>query len=140
MRNKGFTLVELVIVLSIMVILTPIVYGFYRSYEVEYLRSLTLVEAARAMRTVSEEIRRDLQSLQLGGEGGVVLSGRECPRVEYLVEDRVLLRRASAACGGDRGLARNVLSLRRDGREVTIEFGRQVRPGLSRGTTLRMVL
>jgi prepilin-type N-terminal cleavage/methylation domain-containing protein len=144
MNNRGFTVTELVVVISVLLLLTPLTFAFYRTFEGEYLGALVRVEAAQSMRTVSEEIRRDLQLLQVGEEEGLVLHGGECPRVEYLVTDGILLRRAPAACGGDRALARNVLNFSREGRALSISFGRRLRPGPGpenlRRTALRMAL
>ena len=138
MRRRGFTVIELAICLTLMTILVPLVYGLMRNFENEIYRAAAEAESAQAMRAVSEEVRRDLQALELReGGAGMELVGA-CGSVQYAVEGDVLFRRASAACGGDRPVARRVQGLTREPRALVVTFGRPMRPELPAVSSFRL--
>ena len=113
--RRGFTLIEMAVCLSVTSIVVPLVFLVSRAIEGESLRALADVEAAEQMRAVSEELRRDLQSMRVAEGRGLVLEGSgPCGRIEYAIaSESVLVRRESsleagapAACG-ERPVARS---------------------------------
>jgi prepilin-type N-terminal cleavage/methylation domain-containing protein len=134
--SRGFTLIEMAVVITISALVIPLVFAFAHTYEVDHLRAADSAQAASSMRAVSEELRRDLQTMRVAEEPGLVLVGAgKCARVEYAVADEVLLRRA---CDEVRAVARHVQALRREGRSLTVEFGRPLRPDLPSQTSFRL--
>ena len=108
--------------------LVPGIYLFWRSAQKGLTEAVAQVESAASARTVSEELRRDLLTLDWKDGESVVLTGRApCDEVRYEVVQAVLYRRAAPACGGgDRALARHVESLRRTRWGVEVTFARHV--------------
>ena len=127
-RRRGFTLIELVTVLTLSSIVVPGIYLFWRSAEKGLQEAVAQVETADAARTISEELRRDLLTLSWKDGDALVLAGKApCTEVRYEVAESVLHRRAEAACGGgDRAIARHVESLRRTPWGVEMTFARHV--------------
>ncbi|HEY3449350.1 MAG TPA: prepilin-type N-terminal cleavage/methylation domain-containing protein [Myxococcales bacterium] len=135
--RRGFTLLELAICISIGTLLIPMVLALGRVSEKQHLRALAEVDATQVMRTASEELRRDLQTLRMADGTTVTLQGA-CGRVEYVAEGGVLARKAEEACGGTRALGRRVRAIRRDGaRALVVEFERPVEPGNPAVNTFR---
>lgn len=137
MRRRGFTLLELAICVSLLGILVPTTYAFIRTFEDRLYRASAVAESARSARAFSEELRRDLQTMQAQAGDRLVLQGA-CGTVEYAVVDGVLLRKASAACGGDRPIARQAQALTREARAAVLTFGRPMRPGLPAESSFRV--
>ncbi len=137
MRRRGFTLLELAICVSILGILIPATYAFVRTFEDQLYRASAVAESARSARAFSEELRRDLQSMQVQSGDRLVLQGA-CGTVEYAVADGVLVRKALAACGGDHPIARQAQALRREARVAVVTFGRPMRPGLPAESSFRV--
>ena len=119
---RGFTLLELSIVMAITALMLPLVWQFGRSLEADHRDALAQAVAAREMRALSEELRSDLRTLHLEGEGGLRLSGPGCPQVEYLLAGEVVERRAGVACGGTRAVAAPVRLLLRSGSRLEVLF------------------
>ena len=122
--ERGFTLVELSIVVSIFAILLPAIFLFERSFESAALRADAALDAAAGMRSFSEELRLDLRTLHLGPED-LALSGG-CGTVRYTIVDGALVRDAGSECGGRRALARHVASVTRRGALVEVVFSTPV--------------
>ncbi len=113
MRSRGFTAVELLIVISIAAILLPIVYSIAARYEDEVAVARFQLDVADAVRTVSEELRTDAR-----GDGA-------CDP-KYVVRGRALVR--TSTCGPDRALARWVHALEPTPGGVNLVFARPLRP------------
>lgn len=107
-RRRGFTLIELAIVLSISAVMVPLVFVFHRQLESAQLRAQGRLEAAAGAAAIAEELRRDTFPGSRSGPHSFVRAGCE---VRYRLENRVLFRRADEACGGSRPVARKVLAL-----------------------------
>jgi prepilin-type N-terminal cleavage/methylation domain-containing protein len=139
--RRGFTLIEMAIVISILALLVPAIYVFHRDFEAQEQTALLSAEAARGMRSVSEELRRDLRTLRWSPDNAMVLLGTEgtaCRLVRYEVtEDGVLLRNAGSECGGPRPVARGVSAIGREGAAVEVTFSRRVRGPDARTLTFR---
>jgi len=139
--RRGFTLIELAVVVSILGVLVPICYAMHRQNEADVLAAEASIEAAHAARAVSEELRRDLWTHSLAAEGTVLVGAAPCDRIEYAVGDGdVVWRRAPEACGGARAIARNVGALRRDGGEVVVVFRRGIRGEEAKEIPVRIAL
>ena len=126
MSRRAFSLVELVIVLSVLAVVVPLVWR--RMSEGEDQRALAFdhLETADEVRTVAEQVGLD------GRAGERLVSSPLAFRIEgcevsYLVEDSVL-RRDGPACGGSRALARGVESLTRVPGGVDVVFALALRP------------
>ena len=130
-KARGFTLVELAIVLTIGAVFIPTAYVVQRQLETAQSRSVARLEAARAARGVSEEIRKDLRTRHF--DRGMQLAGADddpCSIVAYVVDDgEALTRKVDAACGPSRVLARGVAGLARDGNVVTLALAHRMRDG-----------
>jgi len=131
-RARGFTLAEMAIVLSCAAILLPIVYGLGRHLEDQSELARWELGAARAARTVSEELRRDAAlGVPVAGEPGAWAMG-PC-KVRYRVDaESVLIREGGPGCGADRGLARDVEALRPVPGGWELLFVRRLRPSQAR--------
>jgi len=139
--RRGFTLIELAIVISILGILVPSVYAVYRQMEVGYIRIETRLDAGRAARSFSEELRRDLWTHRLAKGSEVALEGAApCERILYEVQEGVLWRKAPDACGGARAIARNAGALSRDGSGILFVYRRHLRPELPFDVPVRVGL
>jgi prepilin-type N-terminal cleavage/methylation domain-containing protein len=135
MSARGFTLVELAIVLSIGGLLAPLVWMSGRSLEAEHRDSLGRAAASREMRALSEELRRDLRTLRWQGAEGLVLVGpAPCDRVEYTLAGEVLERRAPEACGGARVVAAPVRRIARAASRLEVVFAHHAGRDLERDT------
>ncbi len=139
MNQRGFTMVELAIVVSIAAILLPLVYSF--AWHLESQRALVQwnLEVADATRSLNEELRLDRRAGGLVAGPALRFDRPTCP-AEYLLVDQTLVRRADAACAGDRGLARNVGSFERVDGGVELIFVRALRPEQVHRTTIFLPL
>ncbi len=123
MKARGFTLLELAIVMSIVAILIPLLWLSGRTLEAEHRDALADATAAREMRALSEELRRDLRTLRWQGSTGLVLEGTgSCAHVEYVLTGEVLERRALESCGGTRVVAAQVQGIERTTRRLEVLF------------------
>ncbi len=128
MRARGFTAVELALVLSISTLVGSACYLLLRNFERHNHAALGAGEAARGMRVLSEEIRRDLRTLRF--EPGPALSLRgPCGRVEYLVQEGAVIRRGDAGCGAPRAVCSGVSSLARTPLGIEVIFARRIDAG-----------
>jgi len=126
MRARGFTLIELSIVMTIAALVVAGAFAFGRTMDAFSHEALAQADAARAARSVSEELRRDLRTKSWVGNG-LSLSADDGCRVEYAVEGDVLVRRLDPpTCGDKRAVARHVASVKRDGGSVELVFQRRV--------------
>jgi len=128
--RRGFTLMELAICLSIAALLLPLLFLHGRNISESHERALFQSEATAALRTVSEELRRDAHGHRLAAQGPVRFEGHGCT-IDYVVRDRVLSREATDACGGRRALAREVVELERAPHGLVLRLSRPLRPDLS---------
>ncbi len=126
MSRRGFSLVELAVVLTLTAVLLPAVYVFSRTMEDRTARGLWHLEVADGVRAVAEELRRDAHTGEILPGGGLAFTVDGC-EIRYQVEHTVLVRQASDACGGDRGLATRVQTLRRVPGGLELVFVRALR-------------
>jgi len=133
---RGFTLLELVIVLSLGVILVPIMYSFGSYMDEQRALATFHLDVADGTRTIAEELRADARTSKvMAGEGIGFLRGH-C-EIRYVVnEDSVLVRRAADACGGARGLSHRVESIVGSRGGVDVTFARAMRPDRAVRTTI----
>jgi prepilin-type N-terminal cleavage/methylation domain-containing protein len=139
--RRGFTLLELAICLAVSATLVPLLFTFSRAVENDFAMALADAESSSQMRSFSEELRRDLMSMRVVDGPGLVLQSVRpgaCARVEYVAVEETLMRRADDACGGERAIAARLSALHRDGRSVTLEFARPVRPDLRSRVAYRL--
>lgn len=123
--RRGFTLVELSVVMAVAAIVIPAGWMLVRSQESAHHSALARASAAREMRSISEEIRRDLRSMQPAQGDGLVLRGA-CGSVTYTLDDGTLVRSGDEACGARRPVATHVAAIERQGNTVTIAFEHRV--------------
>ncbi len=127
MRRRGFTLIELAIVLVIGTLLVPIAWTWFTRQEDQARLTRWELEIAQALPTLSEELREDAwRGVAVGGEE-ITFRRADCT-VQYRVEARALVRVAEASCGGTRALATHVESLRPIAGGVEVVFSRTLRP------------
>lgn len=139
--SRGFTLLELAVVTSLVSLAVPSVYLFGRSVEARHQESLARLEASAAMRTLSGELNRDLYALDWEGPSGTVLvnDGGGCQKVEYSVSpEGAVMRTAAKECGGVRAIARGVASMTRDASGLLVTFTRRTGRAAPFVTTFRM--
>ncbi len=128
MNQRGFTMIELAIVITIAAIMLPLLYGFAWHVERQLALAQWTLEAADGVRTLSEELRLDARAGKLA-QGPDLSFEREGCSVRYTVDEaRVLVRTAPDACGGTRGLVRDVGSLVVEPGGVEVTFERALRP------------
>lgn len=129
--RRGFTVVELAIVLSISALLVPLVFLTARSWDEHRAAGLRQVAVADEVRSLGEAVRADRRALKFAGKGSLTLQGKgPCSPVEYAVTDaQTLVRRAPAACGGETALATHVTALAHAPGGLAVTFGFEVRPG-----------
>ena len=135
MRRRGFTIIELAIVISISAILVPAVYLFARTLEDQQAIGLRHLEVADQTRTLAEALGADRRGLHFSGPTSLKLEGPSpCAPVEYsLTPARTVERRD---CSGTTTLATQVQSLGHVAGGVAIAFGFEKRPGLVLRTEL----
>ena len=121
--TAGFTVIELVVCISVASLLIPSVFMAWRSMSRAHYRASARLDAASGMRAFSEELRRDLMSMrvvasptsrtQLTLKGPVIEPAAPCPKVTYRIDEHDVLRREGAAgCGPARAVATSVRSIR----------------------------
>lgn len=135
MSQRGFTAVELAIVLSVAAVLVPVVYGFVAHTEDQTQLGHWHLDSAVGLRTAAEELGLDARRGEAldGDEVGFQVGG--CA-VRYRVNDASsLVRDAPEACGGPRGLATSVESVAWGRGGVELVFARTLRPGRVHRTT-----
>jgi prepilin-type N-terminal cleavage/methylation domain-containing protein len=120
MRRRGFTMLELAIVVTLMGILVPLIFMFFRIGAADYSRAQATLDAARELRELGEELRLDGRNGRLAATGVAFEGEGACFPVTYRLQGAALVREAPAACGGARGLVRNVASMERTGALLTV--------------------
>jgi len=130
--RRGFTLFELSICLSVLALLSPVVYALLRGHEDRAAIARWRLECADGARAAAEELRLDARrgrALREGDAVGFAWAGCE---VSYAVNaEGALLREASPACGGARALARRVESIAWAPGGVELTFARALRPAIT---------
>ena len=128
--NRGFTAIELAIVISISALVVPAIYLFDRSLEEQRAIGLWHLEVADQSRTAAEALHADRRALNLPSRTGLRFEGPgTCAPVEYAVTPgRTLVRRAPASCGGGTTLATHVTSFNRAPGGVTLKFAFELKP------------
>ena len=108
-RARGFTAVELAVVVSISAILVPLVFVFASQLETTARIAQWHLDNAAAVQRISEALRQDARS---GPRAGDALAwGGPCA-VRYVVTEAFALeRQAAASCGGKQVLATGVRSI-----------------------------
>jgi hypothetical protein len=136
MKARGFTALELALVLSISPLVLGGAYLLWRGFDRQHRIALFEAEAARGMRALSEDLRRDLRTLRWEATGLSLTtraadpagSASSCNRVEYAVDNGVLVRRGDAGCGPTRAVASSVESAVRTGGTVEVIFAARLAP------------
>lgn len=133
--KRGFTLLELAVVVSILGVVTPTAFAVWRHIDDEQRLSVARLGAVAAVRGIGDDLRRDARNrtwatrATTADDVGVALDGgATCKRVVYRVDRSALFR---DACGDVRALARHVASIARTGDAVTVTFRL---PGATRPT------
>jgi prepilin-type N-terminal cleavage/methylation domain-containing protein len=127
-NRRGFTAIELAIVISISAILVPLVYLFVRSVDEDRAVALWKLASADTVRTVSEQLRDDARDASLAAD--FTFTGEaSCLPVRYVVTAAHTLERvAPAGCEGPRALAAGVSRLSRVEGGVELELELVLRP------------
>jgi prepilin-type N-terminal cleavage/methylation domain-containing protein len=136
MSRRGFTLVELAIVLAIAALIMPICYALIANVQDQSALAWWQMETADGVRSLAEELRLDARrgvSVD-GDEVGFVVDGCD---VRYRVTDAAaLVRDAGEGCGAPRGLAAYVESIAWSEGGVDVTFARRIRPKRTHRTTI----
>jgi len=138
-RRHGFTLVELAIVISLLAIVTPLVYSGYVHVEERLTLARWSLETADAVTAISETLRADLRTHTVQDGSALTLAGA-CSIAYAINEANVFQRQADAACGGSLGLARGVESVARTPEGLEIVFMKRLRPRLTHRSTVLIPL
>ena len=130
MKRRGFTAIELAIVLSISAIVIPAIYLFGRGVEERRAIGLWHFEVADEVRSLSEALKSDRRQLTFAPRGSLHLSGADdCGGVDYLLTPaHALVRRTAAGCGGERTLATHVEALTHVPGGVAVTFALETKP------------
>ena len=139
MNQRGFTLIELAFVVSLMGILGPAIFMMHRNLSAEHRTSISRIQAANSARAISEEIRRDMR-LYSWAEQGMTLTrlAPKCTSVAYVVEHGALIRRVGVGCGPSRALAQDVEKLERTAYGLRIHFKAPFRTHAGVPTTIEI--
>ncbi len=135
---SGFTLIELVIVLTISTIVVPIVFAFGRHLQDQTTLGHWHLETADAIRTVAEELRADARAGEpapISGDAVAFTDGDGCTATYRVAADDAALIRSST-CEPDRGLSRFVESIAWSAGGVDVVFARAVRPARTHRATI----
>ena len=125
MGRRAFSLVELVIVLSILAVVVPLIWRLVSQGEDQRALALDHLETADEVRTVAAQVGLDTRAGErIGGPLAFRIDGCD---VSYVV-DATVLRRDAPTCGGSRALARGVESLTRVPSGVDVVFAFALRP------------
>ncbi len=129
---RGFTLFELVIVLTIGALLVPIIWAFGTRVQDETALGRWQLEVANGVRTIAEELGDDARAGEPAGDAVGFLS--DGCAVSYRVAEGDLLLREG--CGEPRGLSRFVESIAWSEGGVDVTFARVLRPRRVHRTTV----
>ena len=128
--QRGFTAMELAIVVTISAVLVPLVWSFSAGLEDQAALAQWRIDVADSVRTVTEELRLDAR---LGPPTAAVGFASPGCTATYAVTEAGLIRRG---CGPDRGLAPWVASIEWAPGGVALRFERRLRPQRVRAVTV----
>lgn len=120
--RRGFTMVELAIVVTLLTILVPLIFMLFHLGAADFQKANATLDAADQVRDLSEELRLDARNGQLAATGLVFEGAGACSPVTYRLVATSVVREAPVACGGTRALVRNVTALERAGSLVTVRI------------------
>ena len=118
--RRGFTMVELAVVFTLLVVLVPLIFVFFRIGAGDFQKANATLEVAEQVRDLSEELRLDARNGQLPATGLGFEGTGACSPVSYRLVGSSVVREAPQACGGTRALVRNVTELSRTGALVKV--------------------
>ncbi|MEW5848175.1 MAG: type II secretion system protein [Myxococcota bacterium] len=108
LRARGFTLMELMITISVASIIVPALFILLRGLEGQHRQALFALNGAEAAQVVFAQLRSDLRTRRLTDGPRVELRGGTC-NVQYVVVEGTLVRReAGNGCGSDAPVARGI--------------------------------
>ncbi|MFH1467955.1 MAG: hypothetical protein ABIO70_26450 [Pseudomonadota bacterium] len=130
MSRRGFTIMEMAINLSILGLLLPLIYAGALALEETHAIALWHLQTAAELRTVADELHRDVRWGRPLADEPLGWSRDDCA-VRYRLEAGAVLRVGEGSCEGRQALATGVTALRREVDGVVIEKGLPLRPGLT---------
>ena len=116
-------MIELAIVLSILTLFAPVVYGAVRGWEEQHDLATWHLRSAGELADIAEELRLDAR-LGEPVAGDVAFSRADCV-ARYVVRERTLVREG---CGATRGIARDVEAVAWARGGVEVALARRLRP------------
>lgn len=131
MSRRAFTLVELVVVISMALLVVPVVWGMHASWDRQVALGHWQLAVADGLATAAEEVALDARrGPRIPGE---VLAFQHGPcTIRYTVEEGVLRREPSPGCGPATGLATGLQDLRAVEGGVELDFVRVLDAGRQR--------
>lgn len=126
-RRSGFSLVELALVLSILVIVSPLVWITVRRVEGRADDALWRLQIADSAGTVAGSIALDGRRGR--SQPDALVWQLDGCRVRYRVDDGALWRAGEGGCQAEQVLARDVQALDREEGGLRLVFARSVRQG-----------
>ncbi len=118
--RRGFTMAELAVVFTLLVVLVPLIFMFFRIGAADFQKANATLEVAEQVRDLSEELRLDARNGQLAATGLAFEGTAGCSPVSYRLVGSSVVREAPAACGGTRALVRDVTEFARTGAIVKV--------------------
>ena len=137
--RRGFTAVELAIVVSISALLVPAIYLFERNLDEHRAVGLWQLEVADQYRSLAESLQADRRAFKFASSKSVIRfeGAGPCAPIEYTVSDsQTVVRRGAESCGGDSTLATHVSGLKRVPGGVAISLAFETRPEQAAKTDL----
>ncbi|HVE86026.1 MAG TPA: type II secretion system protein [Myxococcales bacterium] len=137
-RERGFTMIEMAVVTSILALTIPGLYLFARTLDDHHQIGLWHLEVADGVRTAGEELRADARAARLlPGEDIRFQRPGPCSPISYVVAPGgALVRGAPPGCEPPRALATHVVSARRVAAGVELGFQLELRPGAEQRRTV----
>ncbi|MCP4872969.1 MAG: type II secretion system protein [Proteobacteria bacterium] len=126
--NRGFTLLELAIVLTIGTILVPLLFSFGLYMQEQRVLAEFELDVADAIPTLAEELRTDARAGTPSTADGVGFSRPGCEVRYFVTEEAALVREAAGGCASSRGLSRRAESIAWTPGGVEVVLARVVRP------------
>ena len=124
MKRRGFTMVELAIVVSILALLVPLIFMVFRIGAADFEKANATLYAANQLRDLSEELRLDERNGTLADSGLTFAGAGACFPVTYRLVGSSVVREAPQACGGVRALVRDVTEFTRTNGLLTVQIAR----------------
>ncbi|GDX79092.1 hypothetical protein LBMAG42_09030 [Deltaproteobacteria bacterium] len=130
--RKGFTLVELAVVITVLLVFVPAVYGMIGLRAEAAARQRWQMEVAEGARTTAEWMALDAAASAAGPLGACL------PRyaVDGEGQERVLLRELPPGCGVSQAVARQVEAISPAAGGVEVTFAKAFRPGRTERVTV----